>query len=97
MLNSALLDQLSIQIVAVLKKYQVRRAGLFGSVLRNDFTAKSDIDLLVELNDQNVRHYFDIKFELEHTLQRPVDVVQYDRLHNRIKSKVLSEQVALHL
>lgn len=91
------LDQLAILIVPVLKKYQVSRAGLFGSVLRSDFSDQSDIDLLVELDDHNITSYFDLKSDLETELQRPVDVVQYDRLHKRIKNQVLSEQVALSL
>lgn len=97
MKNNNSLNKISTQIVPILKKYRISKAGLFGSILRNDFTPQSDIDLLVELNDHNVTHYFDLKFELEEKLHRPVDVVQYDRLHSRIKNQVLSEQVSLAL
>lgn len=36
------------QIDTLCRKNQVRRLALFGSVLREDFAAESDVDLLVE-------------------------------------------------
>lgn len=91
------LETLSNLIVPILKKYQVHKAGLFGSVLREDFSVDSDVDVLLELNDQNVSHYFDIKSDLEQALHRDVDLMQYNKLHHRIKHKILSEQVSLPL
>ena len=31
--------------------YKVKRIGFFGSIVRNDFTAKSDIDIVVEFSE----------------------------------------------
>lgn len=73
------------------------QAGLFGSVLRDDFQSESDVDVLVELDNQNITRYFDIKHELEEVLQRHVDTVQYSGLHRRIKNQVLSEQFSLQI
>ena len=33
------------------RRYHIRRLSLFGSVLREDFTDKSDIDVLVQFRD----------------------------------------------
>jgi predicted nucleotidyltransferase len=56
----------------------VERAFLFGSVARNDKTASSDIDLLVEL-DRNARvglvKFASIKLGLERVLNKKVDLL----------------------
>jgi len=42
-------------VIAVLcRRHHVRRLALFGSVLRDDFTADSDVDVLVELEPRHV-------------------------------------------
>ena len=59
-------NQLKLQIVPILKKYSIRRAGLFGSFAKNKQTKNSDLDLLVEFDLKRVaRDYFPLKFELE--------------------------------
>ena len=37
-------------IIETLKPFHPKRIGLFGSVLRNDFTEKSDIDIIVDFD-----------------------------------------------
>lgn len=41
------------EIAAVCERYQVERLDVFGSVLRDDFRADSDIDFLVVFRDNN--------------------------------------------
>ena len=36
------------EIAAFCQRHQIRRLAFFGSVLRDDFTPKSDVDVLVE-------------------------------------------------
>ncbi len=40
----------SENLEAFCKRYQVRRMSLFGSVLRDDFQANSDVDILVQFD-----------------------------------------------
>ncbi|MEO0473820.1 MAG: nucleotidyltransferase domain-containing protein, partial [Bacteroidota bacterium] len=42
------------QIQTLCKEHHVARLWVFGSVLRNDFSEGSDIDLLYEWNDQAI-------------------------------------------
>ncbi|MFX1327519.1 MAG: nucleotidyltransferase family protein [Promethearchaeota archaeon] len=35
-------------VLDILKKHEVKRASLFGSIVRGEMTSESDIDLLVE-------------------------------------------------
>ena len=39
------------------EKYHIKQIAIFGSVARNEETGQSDVDILVEL-DQNLRSYF---------------------------------------
>src|SRR4051794_27087827 len=57
-------------------KHRIRKLSLFGSMLRGDAGAKSDIDLLVEF-EPDVRVgllYFGIERELSELLGRKVDL-----------------------
>ena len=56
-------------------KYHVNTLGLFGSIVRNDFTAKSDIDILVDFSRPIGVEFIDLANELESILNRKVDLV----------------------
>ncbi|MDA1079595.1 MAG: nucleotidyltransferase domain-containing protein [bacterium] len=94
---STRLTNLSAQVLPILQKHSVRRASLFGSVLRDDFNqGTSDVDFLVEFSDD--RSLFDqlrLQIDLEKELQRSVDVVEYDSLKKRIKNDILDSAVSI--
>lgn len=60
---------------AILKKYSVIRIGLFGSFARNESTATSDIDLLVDFEDKSFDNFMDLAEELENIFGRKVDLL----------------------
>ena len=75
------IEQKRKQIEALCQRYQVRSLDAFGSVLTDDFDLDtSDLDLVVRFdrNQQTdlVQQYFGFKDELEHLLNRPVDLVE---------------------
>ncbi|MEM9542886.1 MAG: nucleotidyltransferase domain-containing protein [Cyanobacteria bacterium P01_E01_bin.42] len=60
------------------KKWEIRELSAFGSVLRDDFNANSDIDLLVTFHPQSKITLFDfetIEIELKTLFLRDVDLV----------------------
>jgi uncharacterized protein len=67
----------------LISKYYVSSIGLFGSVVRNDFTANSDIDIIVSFNRPVGMEFIDLANELEEKLDRKVDLVS----KNGIKEK----------
>ena len=73
--------------------YSVRHIGLFGSVLRGTAGEGSDVDILVELAHPTFDHYMDLKFFLEDSLGRPVDLVLADSLKPRLKPLIAREVV----
>lgn len=46
------------QVAAVCQRYHIRKLALFGSVLREDFTTDSDVDVLVEFEPGRTPGYF---------------------------------------
>lgn len=59
-------------------RWKVRELALFGSVLRDDFDADSDVDVLVSFlpeADWSLLDHVRMELELEETLGRKVDLV----------------------
>ena len=73
------LSKLKPEIERVCRRLPVKRLGLFGSVLTQEFNSTSDVDVLVVFDsDQNIDFfdkYFDLKEELEKIFEREVDLV----------------------
>ena len=59
----------------LLKKYKVRKIGLFGSVSRDESVITSDIDLLVDFEEKSFDNFIDLAFELEDLFNKKVDLV----------------------
>ncbi|MBN2097761.1 MAG: nucleotidyltransferase family protein [Candidatus Omnitrophica bacterium] len=80
-------------IIEVLGKYGVKRAALFGSIVRGEATEESDIDLLIEFKERkSLLDLAGLKLELQERLGRKVDVLTYGSLHPLLKSRILKEQ-----
>jgi predicted nucleotidyltransferase len=76
------------------ERYGVRSLALFGSVARNEATASSDIDLLVEFNRPiGLFEFFALQDELESLLNCSVDIGTVDSLKPRVRARVLEEAV----
>jgi uncharacterized protein len=77
-----------------LKQYRVKSIAIFGSVARDEATATSDIDLLVEFEDKiTFDCYMDLKFYLEDSLGRAVDLVSAKMLKPQIREAVQEEAI----
>lgn len=74
----------------ILKRYNVKRAALFGSVVRGDGTPTSDIDMLIDPPPRfSLFDLAGLKVDLEDILQRTVDVVEYESIKPLIKDSIL--------
>ena len=89
-----LIDRNIQQIIALCKKYKVKRLYAFGSILTPKFNDQSDIDLAVDFNDQEIpdmfEHFFDFIYELETFLGRKVDLVDQSAIRNSYFQKELN-------
>jgi len=64
-------------------RFGVSSLGLFGSITRDDFTEKSDIDILIEFSRPIGMDFFTLADFLESRLQRKVDLITRDGIKPR--------------
>lgn len=73
-------------------RYKAKEVGLFGSFVRGEQNANSDIDVLVEFEDgTDLFDLIGLTLYLEETFQRPVDVVPKRALWMELQDSVLRE------
>ncbi|MBO4491608.1 MAG: nucleotidyltransferase family protein [Lentisphaeria bacterium] len=93
------LDRLRLlkeDILRIVRKHNADKVYVFGSCARGEDTPESDVDLLVDFN-QNAS-LFDqvyIQNEMHSLLECKVDVVSRRGLHPYIRRRVLAEAVEL--
>jgi len=92
-MNEEQIDEIKIILIKVLGKYGVKKAALFGSVVKGEVTEESDIDLLIEFEGRkSLLDLAGLKLALQELLRRRVDIVTYKSLHPLLKERILSEQ-----
>ena len=81
------------EIVNFCKRNHIMKFSFFGSVLREDFSPESDVDVLVEFESGHVPGlaFFRMELELSQILGRKVDLQTPKFLSPLIRSQVLSE------
>jgi uncharacterized protein len=82
----SLIDKHTNDINRLCSQYRVRRLYAFGSAISGKFTAASDIDFIVDFEPQETHHYaenyFNLKFALEETFKRPIDLLEEKAIRN---------------
>lgn len=87
------LEEIKVKIIPVLRRYDVKKAAIFGSYAKGEEKEDSDIDILVEFKgEKSLLDLAGLKIELEETLKRKTDVLTYNSLHPLLKDKILQEQ-----
>lgn len=74
------------------KRHKVSELAIFGSLLRDDFTSKSDVDILVTFlagAEVSLFDLVDMGDELSALIDRPVDLVPKLGIKPRIRQSVL--------
>lgn len=87
------------KILQLCAQYHVRRFALFGSIIHDDFTPESDIDVLVEFEPGKTPGYgfIRLQLELEKLLGRRVDLNTPNMLSKYFKQEVLDEAEELYV
>ena len=75
------------------RKNHIKRLAFFGSVLRDDFSPDSDLDVIVEFEPGHVPglRYFAMERELSEILGRKVDLNTPGTLSKYFRDRVLAE------
>ena len=83
------------KIIAFCRRHNLRELALFGSVLRDDFSPDSDVDVLIdfepEVDEQvSLMDLAGMQIELSEILQHEVDLVLRDGLKPFVRDEVLA-------
>jgi len=81
------------------ERHHIRRLALFGSVLRDDFTPESDVDVLVEFEAGRTPGFAFVRMqdELSEILGRRVDLNTVNSLSKYFRDEVLAEAEELYV
>ncbi len=91
-----LLQEKREDILRIAKEYGASNIRIFGSVARGESDAKSDIDLLVDLEQgRNLMDLGGLLMDLQDLLDHKVDVATEEILRAHIREPVLKEVIPL--
>ncbi|MBE9200142.1 MULTISPECIES: nucleotidyltransferase family protein [unclassified Nodularia (in: cyanobacteria)] len=92
-----LLHEKREEILRIATQHGAYNLRLFGSVARGEETEASDIDFLIDYDLDKISPWFPggLISDLEHLLNRKVDIVTPNSLHDLIRDKVFHEAVYL--
>ncbi|MDI3527194.1 MAG: uncharacterized protein PWR03_1377 [Tenuifilum sp.] len=89
------------QIKQLCEIYKVRSLFAFGSVTTENFKTSSDIDLVVDIDEDDpisyADKYFNLKFKLEKILNRQIDLLEQKAIRNKyLKSEIERTKVQIY-
>ena len=89
----------SNKIAAFCQHYHIRKLSLFGSVLRKDYHAQSDVDVLVEFEDGHVPGlaFFTMESELSELFGKKVDLSTPGFLSRYFRDEVLAQAMVQYV
>lgn len=87
------------EIAEICRRHRVRRMALFGSVIRDDFTPRSDVDVLIEYEPGHAGgfEFFRMRRELIALLEREVDMHTAASLSPYFQQEVLDEAEEIYV
>lgn len=86
------MEKIKPEIVKLLKKHKVVRAGIFGSYARGDQKKNSDIDILIEF-DGSLLDLVKLEREIARKMKKKIDLLTYESISPYLKSKIMKEQI----
>jgi predicted nucleotidyltransferase len=94
--SNQILNYLSSNKVRFQEDYHLVRIGIFGSVARGEASAKSDIDVIIEF-EENTSDLHEIKQKLRTEIQgvfnRPVDICREKYIKPFLKDRILADVI----
>jgi len=91
-----ILNFLSENKLFLREQFHIEKIGIFGSFARNEQNPDSDIDILIEM-ENNVSNVYDLKWNLREFLknqfQRDVDICNYKHIKPYAKDYILKDAI----
>lgn len=87
-------DQIKQKISDILRQHGITDAYFFGSINSDQFNQNSDVDILYRQPKSKILSILDIigvKLEIEDTIGRNVDLVEYDYVKPALKKYIYAD------
>ena len=95
-MKNRLLAEKRSEIIRLAERHGAKNLRIFGSMARQEDTAHSDIDFLVDVSEHRSPFFpGGLIADLEDLLGKKVDIVTENGLHWYIKERILNEAVPL--
>ena len=88
------IDRLKLKIRKVLKRYNIARAGIFGSYARGEAKKNSDVDILIEFKG-GLLSLVGLEMELKKKLKKRVDLLTYRGINPLLRKSILKEEIRI--
>ena len=94
--QSQIIHYLSTNKQSISRKYYLKKLGIFGSYARNEQTSASDLDLLVEFQDNTpdlsiIKEF--LRNEMQSVFQIPVDICREKYIKPVFRQQILSDAI----
>ena len=93
------IEELQILLNEILKKFEVKKAVLFGSYAKNTPTSKSDIDLVIDSEGKLINiNFYGLLEELVQKLQKNVDLFEISEIqkNSKIYNAIKKEGIVIY-
>ena len=91
------ISDISQKIIPILKKHDVSKAALFGSVARGEATQKSDVDILIKFSKRKtLLDLVDLEYILGDVLGKKVDLVTYNSINPLVKEYIMRDEKIIY-
>jgi predicted nucleotidyltransferase len=96
LVQNQILHYLSANKQDISRKYHLKKLGIFGSYARNEQTLASDLDLLVEFEDNtpnltNIKDF--LRKEMQSVFHIPVDICREKYIKPIFRQQILADAV----
>jgi len=92
----SILEKYKTDIDKLCKYHKVKKLYAFGSILTDQFSQMSDIDLIVDFDNIDVANYadnyFNFKFSLQDILKHPIDLLEEKAIKNPYFKQAISQK-----
>lgn len=93
--KKGILEKIKPKIIEILKRNNVKRAGIFGSYSEGEYKKDSDIDILIEPPKGIGLGFVRIQLELQDKLKKKVDLLTYKSIHPLLKGRILNQEIRI--
>ncbi|MBI2672321.1 nucleotidyltransferase domain-containing protein [Candidatus Woesearchaeota archaeon] len=93
--NSKILNSIIKKVIPILKRYNIKRAGIFGSFARGVQKKNSDLDVIIQPPKKMGLEFVGLKLDLEKKLKKKVDLLTYASIHPYLKKYIITEEIKI--